>query len=660
MLDELTAAGEVLWAGHGALAGHDGLVSLHPTAVADLTLPPLAAGRPRDRPRCTGRCSALGGGGAWFLGPLTDRVALLADPTAAARPQVGRRDRRAVGPRLGRPRHERQPRAAARMARHRVHGAPHTRAVTARPRAATPARTARGRPGRRRDRRRRRRAAPCAAGGGRWSLLPAREADPTLRAHALAAQLLDRHGILTRAVAPAEGIGARFADVYRVLSALEQGGQVRRGYFVERLGGSQFALPGAVDRLRIDAQVVERAADPDARDGAARRRPRRDRPREPLRRRARLARPPTADGGHRPGPQGRRARRPRRRRARALPRARRPDRALVLRPAVLLAAADGLAVTVRTATRAGSPSPDRRRRGARRRGAARGRRPGARRRRVRTDAAGPAAPGAYREVRAAAPCGTCPRVTCCDGPPAPRPRARRPRRRARRPALADRGDRRPRRHDRAGHRALRQAPADPVRRRPHPAHPPAHGRHWRVHATGSPQAAARSPEIRAVLATQQWTAVGHLLGMLDVVAHPRRAHLIGHLGPGPARRDGRRRRGAAPLGRPRCDAGRRGAARPAGGRGHRHHLHRRVAVRGADLAVDAGRRGRRPGTPARRRPPQMQPSVISGRPPGRVHGRLRRPCVRCGTPIAVGQARRPPDGAADLLLPALPAGAGEA
>ena len=94
-------------------------------------------------------------------------------------------------------------------------------------------------------------------------MLPGREPDPTLRAHALAAQLLDRHGILTRAVAPAEGIGARFTDVYRVLSALEQGGQVRRGYFVERLGGSQFALPGAVDRLRVDAQVVERSADED-------------------------------------------------------------------------------------------------------------------------------------------------------------------------------------------------------------------------------------------------------------------------------------------------------------------------------------------------------------------------------------------------------------
>src|SRR5690606_32854243 len=86
-----------------------------------------------------------------------------------------------------------------------------------------------------------------AHGAGRWSLLPAREPDPTVRAHALAAQLLDRHGVLTRAVASAEGVAAQFGSVYRVLAALEQAGKVRRGYFVEHLGGSQFALPGAVD-----------------------------------------------------------------------------------------------------------------------------------------------------------------------------------------------------------------------------------------------------------------------------------------------------------------------------------------------------------------------------------------------------------------------------
>ncbi|NNH52966.1 DEAD/DEAH box helicase, partial [Promicromonospora citrea] len=91
-------------------------------------------------------------------------------------------------------------------------------------------------------------------GGGRWAALPARETDPTVRAHALTQVLLERHGVLTRSGAAAEGVGAGYRDVYRVLSGLEERGAVRRGYFVEHLGGSQFALPGAVDRLRVDAQ----------------------------------------------------------------------------------------------------------------------------------------------------------------------------------------------------------------------------------------------------------------------------------------------------------------------------------------------------------------------------------------------------------------------
>jgi ATP-dependent helicase Lhr and Lhr-like helicase len=95
-------------------------------------------------------------------------------------------------------------------------------------------------------------------GGGRWSALPAVERDPTLRAHASAQVLLERHGVLTRAVAPAEGVVSRFRDVYRVLGELEERGAVRRGYFLEGLGGSQFALPGAVDQLRSDAADRDR------------------------------------------------------------------------------------------------------------------------------------------------------------------------------------------------------------------------------------------------------------------------------------------------------------------------------------------------------------------------------------------------------------------
>ena len=87
---------------------------------------------------------------------------------------------------------------------------------------------------------------------GRWSLLPAArgDADTTMRAHALALTLLERHGVLTRGAVAAERITGGFAAVYPVLRAMEEAGQGRRGYFVEGLGGAQFALPGAVDRMR--------------------------------------------------------------------------------------------------------------------------------------------------------------------------------------------------------------------------------------------------------------------------------------------------------------------------------------------------------------------------------------------------------------------------
>jgi ATP-dependent Lhr-like helicase len=95
-----------------------------------------------------------------------------------------------------------------------------------------------------------RRAGPPAA-AGRWSLidLEARPA-PTQIAHTKALQLLDRHGVLTREAALAEGVEGGFASVYGVLRALEEAGRVRRGYFVAGLGAAQFALPGAVERLR--------------------------------------------------------------------------------------------------------------------------------------------------------------------------------------------------------------------------------------------------------------------------------------------------------------------------------------------------------------------------------------------------------------------------
>jgi ATP-dependent Lhr-like helicase len=272
MLDELTAAGEVLWAGHGRLAGQDGLVSLHPAAVADLTLPVRP---PEDEATATplhrAVLTALDGGGAWFLAALTERVRFhLATEALGAEDEPAPGDAPAVSQGdvvdalwdlvwAGAVTNDglaplRAWLGARRTAHRTPTAAPRGRAVRPRLglralggvalRAGGPTVPT----------------GPASSGGGRWSLLPARELDPTLRAHALAAQLLDRHGVLTRAVAPSENLGGRFADVYRVLAALEEAGQVRRGYFVERLGGTQFALPGAVDRLRTDAQVVQGAA----------------------------------------------------------------------------------------------------------------------------------------------------------------------------------------------------------------------------------------------------------------------------------------------------------------------------------------------------------------------------------------------------------------
>ena len=89
---------------------------------------------------------------------------------------------------------------------------------------------------------------------GRWWALPESGGGPgeTLRAHALATTLLERYGVVTREVAAAEGITGGFSAVYPVLKAMEETGRVRRGYFIDGLGGAQFALPGAVERLRAE------------------------------------------------------------------------------------------------------------------------------------------------------------------------------------------------------------------------------------------------------------------------------------------------------------------------------------------------------------------------------------------------------------------------
>jgi ATP-dependent Lhr-like helicase len=100
---------------------------------------------------------------------------------------------------------------------------------------------------------------------GRWSTTAGLfDAEPDPRA--LAELLLERHGIVTRDGVRAEGIPGGYAPVYRELRRLETLGVCRRGYFVEGLGGAQFALPGAVERLRErpeeETALVLAAADP--------------------------------------------------------------------------------------------------------------------------------------------------------------------------------------------------------------------------------------------------------------------------------------------------------------------------------------------------------------------------------------------------------------
>jgi ATP-dependent helicase Lhr and Lhr-like helicase len=250
MLDELTAAGEVIWSGHGSLPGDDGWVALHPADLAAISLPDPDPGfSPDDRHRAV--LDALGGGGAYFFRAMSDAVGSTDDgaltQTLWELVWAGLITNDTLAPlrnRLGGGRTTHRAKAQAPRARYgggRYAGLRAARAAAG-VRASMPARTG----------------PPTAA--GRWALLPARDADVTVRAHALAELLLERHGVVTRGAVMAEGVPGGFAATYRVLSAFEDAGRVRRGYFVEGLGAAQFGTTGAVDRLRAVSRPV--GADP--------------------------------------------------------------------------------------------------------------------------------------------------------------------------------------------------------------------------------------------------------------------------------------------------------------------------------------------------------------------------------------------------------------
>ncbi len=98
---------------------------------------------------------------------------------------------------------------------------------------------------------------------GRWSLRRSRwerEPSATERRTAIGRALLERYGVVLREVGAAENLPGGFGYVYDVYRAMEEQGRVRRGYFVAGRGATQFALPGAEERLRTPARATD---DPD-------------------------------------------------------------------------------------------------------------------------------------------------------------------------------------------------------------------------------------------------------------------------------------------------------------------------------------------------------------------------------------------------------------
>ncbi|GAB6986674.1 ATP-dependent helicase [Nocardioides pyridinolyticus] len=236
-LDELTASGEVVWAGHASLPGSDGWVSLHLADQAPLTLPDPAPFE--HSPESLGDLhqavlDALAPGGAWFFRQLADQVSATSDPALSAAlwdlVWAGRISNDTLAPlraltRSGSPSH-RSRRPPPRLGRRPGGGPVRT----------GPPETA-----------------------GRWALLPEVDTDPTRRAHATAERLLDRHGVVTRGAVTSERVAGGFAAVYKVLAAFEETGRCRRGYFVDGLGAAQFGTAGSVDRLRTFSEVAPEA-----------------------------------------------------------------------------------------------------------------------------------------------------------------------------------------------------------------------------------------------------------------------------------------------------------------------------------------------------------------------------------------------------------------
>jgi ATP-dependent Lhr-like helicase len=250
-LDQLCASGEVVWVGAGAMGRRSGRVALYFRDDAALIGPPPRGGEAPMEPIHVAVRSRLEAGACFFTDLLTDVGGFTTEELQNGLWDLvwaGEATNDAFAP-------LRSPKLTA----------------------ATPAWSQRARADRRRSFSARKRGAQPAV-QGRWSLTSAlfgRDDDPVARRRTQAELLLERYGIVTRELVLAEGIPGGFSSLYDSLGALETIGVARRGYFVEGLGGAQFALPGAVERLRAQRDddaappIVLAATDPAQPYGAA-------------------------------------------------------------------------------------------------------------------------------------------------------------------------------------------------------------------------------------------------------------------------------------------------------------------------------------------------------------------------------------------------------
>jgi ATP-dependent Lhr-like helicase len=249
-LDQLCASGEIVWVGAGAMGRNSGRVALYFRDDAEAIGPPTHKGDPPSEPEHDALRERLARSPCFF----TDFLAEL--PLAPEQVQEALWDLVWAGEVTN---DAWAPLRAPRLTLARAQKA-----------------TTHARAGRRFGARRSTGAQ--AQVQGRWALTSTifrRAAAPDQQRRTRAELLLERYGIVTREHVLAEGLPGGFSMLYDSFAALETLGVCRRGYFVEGLGGAQFALPGAVERLRAQKSsdeappLVLAATDPAQPYGAA-------------------------------------------------------------------------------------------------------------------------------------------------------------------------------------------------------------------------------------------------------------------------------------------------------------------------------------------------------------------------------------------------------